>query len=463
MADSGSQAKTVYIWGDAVPTGETEPHPKAEIRRLLGTSQQELIKKGGSAYTSAAEAIINAVVGIEDHAGKILTIWRGPDADKARIALELVCTTGNQLAWTLAEMGRSLETYAGYIPTAIAEVDGSTADQHEVDAKVPEVMLARNRMLTLDLLGDPRVIAATWIENAKAQEALKRLNEKIRSLLISSVPININYELPAVAIPPTPGASISVEYRSGAGTQGAGTAVHDGGSGADDASVSGAGTGSGGSTGGAVNPRQDDGGPGGKEGAGPGTQPDDQPGQDQSAGQDLLGAEEQARDESQGSGDGSGEPAGSPGAGTGADTEDATAPPVIGAEDKTALGDATPGADPTKTETSSYQPTTAVTPATIGTPPVSTVTPTATLPPAATGPGVPSVIGSPSTAYTSGAGVAAMRGGSAAATSGVPFMPMMGGGGPMGDEGGDMERGTYLSEDGSAWSSSRDVTDPVIG
>jgi hypothetical protein len=461
VADSGTKSQTIPIWGEKIPTGETEPHPKQEIRRLLGTSQQELIKGAGSAYISAAEAITSAVAGIEGNAGKILTIWKGPDADKARIALELVHATGQQLARTLTSMGRSLETYAGYIPTAIAEVDGIKAAKNEVDAEVQEVIRLRKIMLTLDLLGDPETIATARIENARAQEALKRLNEKIRSLLISEVPISITYELPIVTIPPTPGASISVEYRSRTETQGSTFSTTSAGhADTDDASVSDTGRGNTGSTAGAPNPIENHDRSGGEEGVDPVTATDDQPGQDQPGGQDRPDGQDQPSSGQQpGNTVQPQEQTGSPGKNAGANTEDGTAPPVIGAQDRTAFDDAVPAADPHRTEASAYQPTTA----TIGNTPLGTVTPTATPAPWAAPPGVPSVIGSPNVAYTPGAGLAAVRSGSTVSASGTPFMPMTGAGGAMGDEGGDMERNTYLSEDRSSWSSSHDVTDPVIG
>jgi hypothetical protein len=83
--------------------------------------------------------------------------------------------------------------------------------------------------------------------------------------------------------------------------------------------------------------------------------------------------------------------------------------------------------------------------------------------PAVTTPGVPTVIGPSNTTYAPGTGLAAMRGGSAAGMSGMPYLPMMGGGGAMGAEGDDLERTTFISEDRSSWNTGHDVTDPVIG
>ncbi|MGV9306417.1 hypothetical protein ACWDLG_23835 [Nonomuraea sp. NPDC003727] len=446
MADSGSKRETLVIWSDRVPTGEGEPHPKAEILRLLGTCQPDQVKGAGSTYISAAEAVINAVVGIEDHAGRILTIWKGPDADRARTALELMYATGQELARKLAEMGRSLEAYAGYIPAAIAEVQGIKVDK--TDPQVQEMVRVQKLLLKVDLEGDDETNAIAAVEDLRAQEALKRLNEKIRDLHLTSVPYNITYELPAVTIPAGPGGDLtSVQYGGTSGSQG--PTFGDGDPGADRASVSGSGGTGETATRVAADGHQDDVRPGGDDGAVPGTQPAEQPGQEQPGDGQRPGG-----------GDGSGQQPG--GQSTSAGTEDGTAPPVIGAQDRTDLDDATPEADPARTETSAYQPPT-TTPTTIGNHPPRTAIPATTPTPTGTTPGVPSVIGSPNSAYTPGGRLGAMRGGSPAGLSGMPFLPMMGTGGPMGDEGGDLERATHLSEDRSAWTSSHDVTDPVIG
>jgi len=460
MADSAKR-KTLTIWGDQLPAGGTELQPKEEIRRLLGTAQNGPIKNAGAAYLSAAEAVLGAVVGIEDHAGKILTIWKGPDADRARVALELMYATGQVLARKLAEMGQGLDTYAGYIPPAIAEVDGIAVATH--DAAVQRVVNA-NRSEVSGGTGIPRseleAAAVDSVENAKAQEALKRLNEKIRDLHITSIPFDVTYELPVVAVPGVPGTSTSVDYAGGAGGAAYGTAYggSTGGgsvSGADGGSAGG-GSAGGGSAGGG---KQDDGRSGGDGGAVPGATPGDQPGgHDQPDSGDQPGGGDQS-----GGQPGSQDQPGDQGQSTGAGTEDGTAPPVIGAETRTSLDDATAGTDPDRTESAGYQPTTAITPTTIGSTPFGTVTPATTPMPTAAAPGVPSVIGSPNGSYASGAGLTAARGMSGLGTSGMPFMPMMGGGGAMGDESGDLERTTYLAEDRSAWNSGHDVTDPVIG
>ncbi|MEV3984462.1 hypothetical protein [Nonomuraea sp. NPDC049758] len=432
VAGAGSRRETLVIRGDQVPSGETEVHPKAEIQRLLATSQPDLVKLAGSTYISTAEAVLNAVVGLEDDAGRILTIWKGPDADRARIALELLYATGNELARKLAEMGRSLEGYAASIPVAIAEVEGIKLDKNDPD--VQEVVRVHRALYGLDRQGDDEANAVALLENMRAQAALRKLNEKIRDLHLGSVPYDITYELPAVRVPGGPLATTSVVYggtgRSDDPTTGAGDPA-------------GTGTGDGRTTGAGDPGTQDQTSRDGADDAAPGTPPDDQPaGSDQPAGGPTPGRQP-------------GDQAGDTGTGAGAGTEDGTTPPVIGAQDRTELDDATPEADPGRTESSFYQPT-------IGDRPPLVATPGRTAAPVATNQPVPSVIGTPNSAYTPGGRLGTMRGGSAAALSGTPFLPITGGAGPIGDAGGDLERTTYLSEDRSAWNGNHDVTDPVI-
>ncbi|MGW2158449.1 hypothetical protein [Nonomuraea sp. NPDC001699] len=434
MAGAGSRRKTLVLRGDQVPSGETEVHPKAEIQRLLATSQPDLVKLAGSTYISTAEAVLNAVVGIEDEAGRILTIWKGPDADRARIALELLYATGNELAHKLAEMGRSLEGYADSIPVAIAEVEGIKLDKNDPD--VQEVVRVHRALYGLDRQGDDEANAVALLENMRAQAALRKLNEKIRDLHLGSVPYDITYELPAVTVPGGPLATTSVAY---GGTGGSGSPTT--GAGGPD----GTGTGEGGTTGAGDPGAPDQIPPDGEDDAAPGTPPGDQPaGGDQPTGGDTPG--QHPGDQTGNTGTGTG---------TGIGTEDGTTPPVIGAQDRTELDDATPEADPVRTESSAYQPT-------VGERPPLVTTPNTTAAPVAANQPVPSVIGSPNGAYTPGGRLGVMRGGSAAGLSGTPFLPMTGGAGPIGDAGGDLERTTYLSEDRSAWNGNHDVTDPVI-
>ncbi|MFB4267863.1 hypothetical protein [Nonomuraea sp. GTA35] len=466
MADSGTKRETLTIWGDQVPTGQTENHPKAEIRRLLGTSQQELIKGAGSAYLSTAEAVIDAVVGIEDHASKILTIWQGPDADKARVALELMYATGRELGQKLAQMGRSLETYAGYIPVAIAEVDGIMVDKN--DAKVQEIVNRHMRLYRVDLVGIES-IAIAEVENGKAQEALKRLNEKIRDLHLVSVPFDITYELPAVTIPAAAGASMTVEYRSRSGTAGPSSGTGD--VGQDETGSASVGS-SPGTGKGVIVGEQDDDRPGHEGNTTPVTQAGGAPSQDRpvneddsgehgpSVGQDRSSGQERSGD--QGQPDDRGQP-GSPGQATSERADTEAAPPVIGAQATTSLDDAAPQTDPARTEASAYEPVTPTAPATIGGTPGHAVPPTATPLPTVAPPGVPSVIESPNASPASGAGPVTVRAGSTVGASSMPFLPMMGGGAAAGDSGGDLDRNTYLAEDRSAWNSGHEVTEPVIG
>ncbi|MFI7469636.1 hypothetical protein [Nonomuraea sp. NPDC049646] len=430
MAGAGSKRETLVIRGDQVPSGETEVHPKAEIQRLLATSQPDLVKRAGSTYISTAKAVLDAVVGLEDHAGRILTIWKGPDADRARIALELLYATGNELARKLAEMGRSLEGYAAFIPVAIAEVEGIKLDKNDPD--VQEVVRVHRALYGLDRQGDDEANAVALLENMRAQAALRKLNEKIRDLHLGSVPHDITYELPVVTVPGGPLATTSVVYGGTGGSDDPTTGAGD---------PAGTGTGDGRTTGAGDPGTQDQPPRDGADDAAPGTPPVDRPvGGDQPTGGHTPGQQP-------------GDQAGN--TGTGAGAQDGTTPPVIGAQDRTELDDATPEADPARTESSFYQPT-------IGERPPLVATPGMSAAPVATNQPVPSVIGSPNSAYTPGGRLGAMRGGSAAGLSGTPFLPMAGGAGPAGDAGADLERTAYLSEDRSAWTSNHDVTDPVI-
>ncbi|MGW4797689.1 WXG100 family type VII secretion target, partial [Nonomuraea sp. NPDC004297] len=242
VADKSTKFETLPIWGEQIPTGQTEFQPKAEIWRLLGTSQLQQITSAGAAYTSAAEAVTGAVTGIDDYAGKILSIWQGPDADQARVALEAMYATGRQLARALADMGRALETYAGYVPTAIAEVNGITVDKNETAVQEEIGKLGLTLIPNLGARTDAQLLiyamleahAVTRVEDARAQEVLKRLNEKIRSLYISSIPFNINYELPTVTVPSTSGTSTRVVYGDSGGTPGTTSAGRDAAGGAAD-------------------------------------------------------------------------------------------------------------------------------------------------------------------------------------------------------------------------------------
>ncbi|MFI7130789.1 hypothetical protein ACIBQ1_34220 [Nonomuraea sp. NPDC050153] len=457
MANSGSERKTLTIWAGQGPTGETEPHPKDMIRWLLGTAQNDQIMKAASAYDILANALVHATVGIMTHAGKILTIWQGPDADKARVALALMYATGRELALKFADTGWSLQRYAGYIPTAIAEVDGIKVDRN--DARVQE-LIRFNEQYYRGISWNGNEV--TLVEDAMAQEALKRLNEKIRDLQITSLPSSVTYELPAVASPSVSGASTSVVHQNRNGTEGASSGTPstggDGGNAAETNGAGDAGSRNEGSTGGTTGGKPDGGSP-------PSSRPEVQPAQEQHSDKDQGDAREE-----QG---GEGRPA-TPEQPDGqaadrdrsleANTDDETTAPVIGAGDRAPYDDANTDLDSTQTETSAYQPPSAVVPATIGETPASTATPTSAPTPTVTAPRAPTSI-SPNGSYTPAGALASLRGGNAAGTSSMPYMPLMGAGGAMGDQvGGDMERRTYMPEDKSFWNgSSQDVTDPVIG
>lgn len=455
MADGDVKREELVIWTNQLPSGEAEKVSKAEILRLLHTSDKTSVTGAGTAYLNSATAVTNAIQGLEENAGKILTIWQGPDADKARVALELLYASGAELSKKLTVMGNALHTYADYVPPVISEVQGIAVTK---DDQAVKDIVAQNKsgygevggntgIPRSEMEANAQTNAIASVENSRAQEALGRLNQKIQTLHIVELPYSIVYELPAVTIPPVPGDDTTpVDYGGSTGSTGP-TFRNDASNYRTGGSTTG-GSRSGNTSGGdssSPGGKQDGGDhPGGKDGDTPG---DSRPDQQSPDGSGTPGGQDQQQQDPTGQNNNQQDP------------KDGTAPPVIGANDKTSVSDASPQFDPSQTETSSYQPP-VITPTTIGNTPVTTTVSPIQVPTAST-PGVPSVIGSPGANYSPSGGLLPVRGGAGAGMSGMPMMPMMGGGGPMGEDG-DSERTTYLAEDKSAWTSGRDVTDPVI-
>ncbi|WP_219467210.1 WXG100 family type VII secretion target [Nonomuraea rhizosphaerae] len=438
MAETkGGRNVVVILDFSKMPQGETVYASKDEILKMLNDAQLTRIQDAGFAYDKAAGAIELAVNALEEHAPKIATAWTGPDATKARHALQMLHASGGELATKLEMMSSALRQYAGFLPETIAEVNGY-----------------KSNMVSSD--GDQEALRKAD-EEIKARDAMKKLNEKIVQLYNIQLPHDVSYELPPVSLPGGTGSyedpdyrdPVNVSYNSGAsGGDYSGGYNSSNGTGTGSSS-SGTGTGTGTGTG---DPNGSEGGPGSDTGDGPGSGTDDQPGGGQP-------------------GDGTTDPGGSNGDGTqdqsqnGAqDNKDGTVPPVLGADDKTST-DVPKGADPNATEVSAYTPTTATTTPVISPTgnPVSTIAPNpvGVLSPTGGPPGVPSVLGSPNGAFAAReGGLMAGARGTAIGVGGMPFMPMGGMGGA--GESGDFERTTFLPADKDDWDSAHDVTNPVI-
>ncbi|MEU8145377.1 hypothetical protein [Nonomuraea sp. NPDC048901] len=462
----GGRQVVVILSFDKMPEGGTVNASKDEILTMLNNTQPSQIEDAGFAYDKASSAIESAVNALEEHAGKILTVWKGPDASKARHALQMLHASGGELSTKLEMMGSALRQYASYLPETIAKVEGISANKSSGnDVPSSEIMV--------DEAANAK--AAKAAADREAQKAMQELNKKIVDLYNVQVPHDVSYELPAVSIPGGTGTYRDPGYPTGAGINAGGTGS--GGNGSSDGyggssggtgSTGSGGTGSdgsrGGSTGGSSSGDHSGSDSGGKPGSdtGNGQNGNGQPGSDQNGGDQ--------------SGNGTGDQSGTtPGDGTGSQDpsqtgdsgkQDQTVPPVLGQDDKTSSDNPKGGLDPNGTEVSSYSPTTPViTPTGIGPTgnPVSTIAPNpvGVLSPTGTPPSVPSVLGSPNGAMGApGQGLTAAMRTSGNGMSGMPFMPMSGAG--AGQDQGDFERMTWLPADKDDWNSAHDVTDPVI-
>ncbi|MEU7741662.1 hypothetical protein [Nonomuraea sp. NPDC049158] len=464
----GGRQVVVILSFDKMPEGGTVNASKDEILTMLNNTQPSQIEDAGFAYDKASSAIESAVNALEEHAGKILTVWKGPDASKARHALQMLHASGGELSTKLEMMGSALRQYAGYLPETIAKVEGiSTNKSSGNDVPSSEIMV--------DEAANAK--AAKAAADREAQQAMQELNKKIVDLYNVQVPHDVSYELPAVSIPGGTGTYRDPGYPTGkginAGGNGNGSSDGYGGSSGGTGSTGSGGTGSdgsrGGSTGGSGTGDHSGSDSGGKPGSDTGN---GQNGSDQN-GNDQNGNGQNGGDQS---GNGTGDQSGTtPGDGTGSQDpsqtgdsgkQDQTVPPVLGQDDKTSSDNPKGGLDPNGTEVSSYSPTTPViTPTGIGPTgnPVSTIAPNpvGVLSPTGTPPSVPSVLGSPNGAMGApGQSLAAGMRTSGNGMSGMPFMPMSGAG--AGQDQGDFERMTWLPADKDDWNSAHDVTDPVI-
>ncbi|MEO3798934.1 WXG100 family type VII secretion target [Nonomuraea sp. B1E8] len=438
----GQQRGVVTILSfDRTPQGAWVDKDKSEIKALLQNTDSFTIETTGQTYQDAASKIEQAINALEAHAGKIADVWKGPDAARARTALELLHATGNELSSKLSMMGAALQTYAGHL--------NDTKTQVDEEVSVPSAGLTQQEE---DLVRE-------GLENTQAQRALYELNQKIVSIYDIDLPHSVSYDLPAVTIPSGPAETQEPDYRTGPGTEGPAFTTpvnddggsYDGGSRVSNTSTGGTGSGSPsgssepqGSDRGDSDPRGSD--PGGSNPGGsdpgdptnPGPDTPADPGTDPPASQDPGGQD--------------------PGSENGA-----TAPPVIGADDTTTT-DGTNPTDPRQTDMAGYQPPTAtIAPPTVTTP-STTLNPQIgyNLPTTGGTPGIPSVIGSPAIGGGQSPLVTPLgRGSSTGMAGGMPFMPFMGGG-VGGGEYSDLERNTYVPEDANCWTVGHDTTDPVI-
>lgn len=482
----GSKREVVVIPDySRTPRGEKPESPASVIRMWLNGTDPDQISGTGQTYLNAASKIEQAVNALEEHAGRILTIWKGPDADRAKAALELLHATGNELSSKFAMMGDALHEYSGRLAEARTRV-----------GKGPDV----TSMVGTDVQ-DRAVLEE--IDSVNAREVLHKLNKQIKDIYDVWVPQAVSLELPTVSILDAPVETRNPRYPTGSGSPSFGASGYDGGGSYGSGSYgSGSyGTGGGASSGGSGSGSQGSGGQGagGQAPSNPGANPGDtNPGGSTPGGSTPgstapdggnpdggnPGGGNQGSNPDGGNSDGSNPGGGSgigdpstPGPATG-DPNPAvpgqpqapdTVPPVIGGDGTTATDGGPAATDPARTDVASYQPpTTMITnpaithPPTTLTPPTTSVLPPATIP---TGPpGPPSVIGSPGvsgggpvTTLVSGAGR-----GLAGPSAGMPVMPFMGGGTAIGDHA-DLKRGTYLSEDATAWTTGHETTDPVIG
>ncbi|MEU7859436.1 WXG100 family type VII secretion target [Nonomuraea sp. NPDC049141] len=464
----GGRHVVVILSFDKMPEGGEVKASKDEILTMLKNTQPSQIEDAGFAYDKASSAIESAVNALEEHAGKILNVWKGPDASKARHALQMLHASGGELSTKLEMMGSALRQYASYLPETISKVEGiSTNKSSDGDVPSSEIMV--------DDAANAK--AAKAAADREAQQAMQELNKKIVDLYNVQVPHDVSYELPGVSIPGGTGTYRDPGYPDRVGINaGSGGSGSSGGSGGFDG---GSGSGGSGSTGSTGNGTGSDGSRGSGSGDSSGSGSGDKPGSDSGNGSqngsdsgDKPGSDsgngDQNGSDSGGQGDSSSDGTGSqdPSKTGGSDTKDQTVPPVLGQDDKTSSDNVKGGLDPNGTEVSAYSPTTpTTTPTTVFNPtgnPVSTIAPNpvGVLSPTGT-PSVPSVLGSPNGGMGAGGQglAAAMRTSGNGMSGGMPFMPMGGGGA---SDQGDFERMTYLPADQDDWNSAHDVTDPVI-
>ncbi|GAA2320231.1 hypothetical protein GCM10010149_86350 [Nonomuraea roseoviolacea subsp. roseoviolacea] len=468
MAERKTGRQVVVILSfDKMPEGGTVNASKDEILHLLNKTQPSQIQDAGFAYEKAASAVESSMKTLEEHAGKILQVWKGADASKARHAIQMMHATGGELATKLEMMGSALRQYAGYIPETISKVEGIKAQEENSGGGTygdAETKTAAD------------AAAKKAAEDREAQQAMRELNKKIVDLYTLQVPHDVSYELPAVSVPGGTGTYSSTPYPKSVGgidgggngggydtgtggftgsggightggSGGTGGTGHTGGSGDHGGSTGGGnghsggsdGTGGTGGTGGSGHPGGSDGGTG--TGTGDGSTDGQNPGGPGDPNGQTPGGPD-------------GQTPGSHDPGSTSGSRDGTAPPVLGRDD-------TPSH---RTEMESYQPpNTLTTPTTTGwspttttysnpftTPTTTMVTPLNQLSPTGGTPYVPSVLGNPH-----GGGVGSMAGealpagsvrGSGSGSTGMPVAPLLGGG-PGAEDGEELPRTYYLAQD----------------
>lgn len=439
MGDHGS------VWlaqGGAAPSGEYPTQDKSQIKQWLDGADPFLLDSEGQTYLNASSKVQQAYTALETHAPKIAAIWKGPDANKAKEALELLHATGKELSDALQKMGSQLSTYAQHLTLAQAKVN----EEQKVPAGTEDADTVKKIM-----------------EDIHARRTMHELNEKIVEVY-NAAPKYLNYNLPTVSIPGGPPTTTNPNYPSGSPYTTSGSGYDGSGGGNYGGSGGSGGSGSGGSgSGGGSNPGGSD--PGGTNPGGT------NPGGTNPGGSDPGGSDPGNSDPGGPGGPGQGTPAdpGQTQPPTTTNPGDGTVPAVIGDRDTTTTTGGPTSTDPRQTDMASYRPpvvpTTPTLPTTM-TPPPTTLTPTPGygMPtPVGGTPGIPSVIGSPGVggAHPALAGPGSVRAGGLG-PGGMPMMPFMGGAGG-GGEYSDLERNTYMPEDSSNWTSGHETTDPVIG
>ncbi|MCK2221291.1 hypothetical protein MF672_046935 [Actinomadura sp. ATCC 31491] len=449
-----SERQVVVILSfEKMPQGDWPQLEADEIKRLLGDTDPFTIQGAGQTYQYASSKVDAAISTLEEHAAKIAQVWKGPDAAKARHALEMLHASGKELSTKLSLMGSALQSYAGHL------TDAKSKANEEVTVPGANQMSSSEEKVVRD-----------GLEKVQAQRALWELNKQIVSLYNIEVPHDVSYELPTVTIPPLVDPE-QVDYPDGPGTTAPKLSsvnydTSSGSTGSSGNGSSGSGSGSSGSgSSGSTGPGSGSTDPGGNDPNGSNPGGSDPNGSDPN-GSDPNGSNPNDPGTQQPSDPGAQNPGQTqnPGAqNPGGDT----VPPVIGADDRTTT-DGSNGLDPRQTDVASFQPQTGVLNPSLSTfttpPPATTISPPPSigLSPVGATPGVPSVIGSPGLVAGQSPLAAAAGRGLGGASSGMPFMPFMGGAGGAGEHG-DLERNTFLSEDASCWTTGHDTTDPVIG
>lgn len=450
----GDQGKIDIKPGGDGPKGEYVYKSMAEIKQWILSTDPMTVDGAGMTYNNASSKIEQAVGALATHQAKIMQIWKGPDAELAREALDMLQATGDQLVTRMREMGGALGTYATHL--------------QEAHTKINEKVEVPGGFSSSDTNAEKEVVQKAY-EDTHAREVLEDLNKWISTVYYNQVPASVEYNLPTVNLSGGPGGTQDPGYPTGSGTTGPTFRSPAGDS---SGGSSGTGPGGGGSTpgGGGSDPGGSN--PGGSNpgGSDPGGSNPNNPANPDPNNPNNPGNPGDPNDPSN-----PGDPSNpttpttpAPGQNPGAGNGDGTVPPVIGDQSRTTT-DGTNTADPRQTDMAGYRPPTGtITPTTMPTatmPPATTISPppSFTVPsPLGSSPGVPSVIGSPGLvggqSPMSGPGAGRGVGGA----SGMPFMPFMGGGAGAG-ESGDLERNTYVPEDSSAWTTSHETTDPVIG